>query len=162
MAFDAFVDYSRKTIDTILNRASRQVDDALGFDDRGVTGQIYNEATFRHFLSREKKRTARSGRSLLLMLVSVRTGDGSEARISRAVAGRLFSAMGSCVREVDFIGWYRDRQVAGAVLAQGDAAPDSDTERVIVDRVTRALRQQVPARVAQGLHVRVLHVRGRQ
>ena len=94
MAFDAFVDYSRKTIDTILNRASRQVDDALGFDDRGVTGQIYNEATFRHFLSREKKRTARSGRSLLLMLVSVRTGDGSEARIvgRRSIGSRAINA----------------------------------------------------------------------
>lgn len=162
MAFEALVDYSRKTLDALLKRGARPgSDELLGFAETGRPIQVYNEAAFRHFLRREEKRAARSGRSLLLMVISVSGAEGPESDIARPVAARLFSGLAGCVREIDFVGWYRDRRVLGAVLAQRGESTDAEVERVIVERVTRALREQVSARIADALQVRVVHVDGR-
>jgi hypothetical protein len=136
------------------------------FADRGFgfafdgPGEIYNEVTFRHFLALERKRAEQAGRPLLLMLVSFSHLPQARGRMAPTLAARVFSGLGACVREVDFIGWYRDGQVAGAVLAQGDELPRIELPRLIAERVTDALQRRIPRRLAGGLHVRVLHVHG--
>jgi hypothetical protein len=126
----------------------------LAVEDR--TSQAYNEEAFRHFLAVERKRSGRAGRSFLLLLVSMRTGPGDVVPIATPTAGRLFAALSECVREVDFIGWYRAERIAGAVLIQGDR-PEPDAARRINERVTAVLRNRLPAHVAERLDVRVLH-----
>ena len=44
---------------------------------------------------------------------------GRRAKLTDATAAALFRGLGASVREVDFVGWYREGQVAAAVLAQG-------------------------------------------
>ena len=74
----------------------------------------YNERALRHFLEIERRRAERSGRSVLLMLVSLRAAPGTSARMDVSLAGRVFSGLSLCVREVDFIGWFRTQRVAAA------------------------------------------------
>ena len=85
----------------------------------GRKGQIYSEEAFRHMLAIERKRARRSNRSLFLLLVRFKGNSGSGLEIPPALAALLFSGLGLCVREIDFVGWHREGRIAGAVLAQG-------------------------------------------
>jgi len=125
------------------------------------TGQAYNEPAFRHFLAIERRRAARASRSILLLLVSLRRQPGRGVVISKGVASRLFAALTLCVREVDFIGWYREERVAGAVLTQGPGMPEPAATSRIGDRVTQILRNHLSALEAQQLEVRVVQLRRR-
>lgn len=128
----------------------------LAHEDR--EGQAYNEQAFRHFLTIERKRAARASRTFLLLLVSLRKQPGVSVAFSPRLASRLFSGLALCVREVDFIGWYREGRVAGAVLIQGIGTPDPDAARRIGERVTQILGRRLSAAEVQRLQVRVLQL----
>ena len=121
--------------------------------------QNYNEEAFRYFLALERKRSERSRRSFLLLLVNMKKQPGMSDRIPPAVAARIFSGLGLSVREVDFIGWFREERVAGAVLTQGAHAPEGEASAGIGQRVIETLSESVPSDVAGRLHVRVLQLR---
>jgi hypothetical protein len=125
-------------------------------------GQTYDEDLFRYFLTIERKRLERTKRSLLLVLVRLKKGEGTGNNIGPALAARLFTGLWLCIREVDFAGWYRQQRVAGAVLAQGEELTSSETTRLIRNRLMEALRKQLPARVAGRLQLRVVPLRPRQ
>ena len=122
-------------------------------------GQAYNEEAFRYFLAVERKRAARSRRSFLLLLVSIKKRSGVSGPIRPVVAASILSGLWLGVREVDFIGWFREGRVAGAVLTQGADPLAPDVSRRISQRLTETLRGRVPADVARRLHVRVLQLR---
>ncbi len=119
----------------------------------------YSEHAFRYFLGLEGKRAERSGRSLLLMLVHLEPDSDGGPLIPGAIAAKLFSGLSLCVRDVDFIGWYRHDQVAGAVLTQGADSPGLGASELIRHRVIEQLGQRLPAHVMSRLQVRVLQVR---
>jgi hypothetical protein len=122
-------------------------------------GQAYNEEAFRYFLAVERKRAERSRRSFLLLLVSVKKRSGVSGPIRPVVATSIFAGLWLGVREVDFIGWFREGRVAGAVLTQGADPLAPDVVRRISQRLAETLRERVPADVARRLHVRVLQLR---
>jgi hypothetical protein len=124
----------------------------------GRVGEVYGEEAFRHFLAVERLRAHHLENSFLLLLVSLRKCPRKGAKFSRVVSPSLFSGLGQCVREVDFTGWYREGQIAGAVLAQGAEVPDADAPRRIVARVTKALEERLPKSVAGRLRVRVVQL----
>jgi hypothetical protein len=124
----------------------------------GVAGLAYNEAAFNHFLAIERRRAERSRRSILLVLVSVQAQAGRSNVLGHAAATELFARLGASVREVDFVGWYREGRVAAAVLTQ-QAPPSRATCDRVAERVTSAVR--IPALAAHGrLRVRVVSLRG--
>ncbi len=131
--------------------------------DRGpdLAYEAYNEQAFRHFLTIERKRAERSGRSMLLLLVELKAERHGDSLIDPSVAAKLFLAMTACVREIDSIGWYRTDRVAGAVLTQGPAAPAPDVSQQIGERVAHALSERLPSHVRHRIQVRVLQLHSR-
>jgi hypothetical protein len=125
----------------------------------GVAGRAYNEAAFRHFLEIERRRAARSGHLLLLVLVGVRDRAGRSVRLRPVVAANAFSALGSSVREVDFVGWFKDGRIAAAVLVQR-ATPAADVRQHIVGRIMKTLDRNHVA-IDGVARVRVVPLRGR-
>ena len=121
--------------------------------------QPYGEEAFRYFLSLERKRAERSRRSLLLLMVTLTTDSNRGAGIPGVVSDKLFSALSLCVRDVDFIGWYRRDRVAAAVLTQGADSPAFEAAEQIRLRVTELLSERLPVNVSRRLHVRVLQAR---
>lgn len=95
------------------------------------------------------------------MLVTLKADGRRGARISPKHAARLFPGLTVCVREVDFVGWYRQGRAIGAVLPQGHESARSDTLDEIAERVTRVLIEQLPSRIATRVQVRVLTLRRR-
>ena len=113
----------------------------------------YDEETFRYFLTLEERRSERSGRPFVLVLVDVNaaesTGEnGSESAMASEVEGaldELFKALVHSLRETDFVGWYRNGQVAGAVLTQlGETSEGGDISRLVREKVIRALHGLSP------------------
>ena len=120
--------------------------------------EAYQEGAFRHFLTIERKRAERSGRSMLLLLVEFKAGRDGEGLLEAPMTSKLFSALSGCVREIDFIGWYRTGRVAGAVLTQGPAAPDQDVSQQIGERVAQVLSERLPVHVRHRIQVRILQL----
>jgi hypothetical protein len=97
----------------------------------GADASVHNEAAFRHFLAIERRRAEHAGRSVLLVLVSLCDTPGRSQRLTPRAATAIFSALGSSVRDVDFVGWFRDGHVAAAaVIQRGRPQPDAIAARI--------------------------------
>jgi hypothetical protein len=138
--------------------ALEQVDDLdrspCGLAPECRLGQAYNEEAFRYFLEIERKRSELSDHPFLLLLIDLKKDGGMSLQIDD-VAAKLFSALSLCLRETDFIGWYRESRVAGAVLTQHAGTGTNDLPDVVGRRIGGALREGLPSELANRLHVRV-------
>lgn len=127
----------------------------------GIRGtQAYNEAAFRWFLNADRIRARRLHRPLFLVLVAVNHQPGRAARLPEAMVSPVFRGLASSVREVDFVGWFREGYVAGALLVQGPRQPDPAAVVHITERIKPALTSHVSASVARTLRVRVVRLGG--
>jgi hypothetical protein len=120
---------------------------------------VYNEAAFRHFLAVDRWRAARSRRFLLLVLVTVRQNARPRLELTESLATALFLALGACVREVDFVGWYREGHVVGAVLAQ-PGKTSIEVPRAIAQRMLGVLTNRLSADHSRNLRLRVVRLGG--
>ena len=108
-----------------------------------MLAQPYNEEAFRYLLAVERERFDRSGRPFLLLLMAPAPQPGVGARIARPVARKLFAGLRSCLRETDFIGWYHEERVAGAVLTDLGDRTAAAVGRRVGHTLGRALREQL-------------------
>jgi hypothetical protein len=129
---------------------------SLTLNDR--SGQGYGQDMFRYFLGRDRTSAVRSGRCVVLILVSLRKHGGRDV-ISPAAAGLLFCGVGQCLREIDFMGWYRADRVIGAVLIQDVERLAPEVARNIRRRVSDVLRRAVPADITGRVRIRVVQLR---
>src|SRR5438046_4390534 len=129
---------------------------SCGFALQDGSGEAYNEEAFQYFLEIERKRSELSNRPFLLMLIEFnRHPAGINPEIDVVTAGKLFSILPRCLRETDFIGWYRGGRVAGAVLTQHGEPDREDLSDVVRRRVSEALERQFPPDGPRRLQVRV-------
>ena len=122
--------------------------------------QAYNEKAFQYFLALERKRSEYSDRPFLLLLVELKKQPGTGERLEPRVTGKLFASLWQALRETDVIGWYREQQVAGAVLTFADG-PDADASSRIADRVGRTLTDSLSPDIVRRLQVRVYQLPAR-
>lgn len=121
-------------------------------------GRAYNEEAFHYFLANERIRSERSDRPFLLLLVDLKKQRGAGVRFDVAVAAQLFVGLGRCLRETDFVGWYRDRRLAGAVLTQLPDASSVDLCRVVRERASTALSESLPSDMFSRLQMRIFQL----
>jgi hypothetical protein len=115
----------------------------------------YNEEAFRYFLTIERQRSRRSGRPFLLLLLDLSAPQMMDGRIDPKLVARLLRGLARSVRETDFIGWYREFSVLGAVLTELGESAAADIVQQVTRRLTAVLRDSVPAAIACRLDVRV-------
>jgi hypothetical protein len=125
----------------------------------GALGFAYNEAAFRYFLSADRQRVEQWNGSLLLILAALQQRPGRSTQLTESTASALFAEMGNCLREIDFVGWYRQDRVVAAVLPQ-DVRLIRDVSDRIVNRVLHALQQRLTADQARQLRVRAVTLGG--
>ena len=142
-------------------RANSGVDNGVdryscGFALQDGSGEAYNEEAFQYFLEVERKRSEISHRPFLLMLIEFsRHPAGINPEIDVVTTGTLFSMLRRCLRETDFVGWYRERRVAGAVLTQHGEPDRDDLSEVVRGRVGEALEKHFSPDRPRRLQVRV-------
>lgn len=113
---------------------------------------VYNEEAFRYFLDIERKRSEISNRPFLLLLLDLKKPTSD---IDAATAERLFAALAMCVRETDFIGWYRAGSVVGAVLTQHADGVGTDVQETVRRRVVDVVAKRVSKHLAEQVQVRL-------
>jgi hypothetical protein len=139
------------------------LDRSCGFALPDGSSDAYNEEAFQYFLEIERKRSEMSNRPFLLMLIEFsRQPVGITPDIDTGTARKLFEVLRSCLRETDFIGWYRDGRVAGAVLTQHSEPNRDDLSSVVRQRVGEALAKLFPPDQPRRFQVRVYELSPRQ
>lgn len=114
----------------------------------------YTEETFRFFLDIERKRAEVSGRPFLLLLVDLKNEGEPGNSVGQEPARLMSSALADCVRETDFVGWYRAGRVLGAVLTQHADAEIANMTETVTDRIGSALRATLPLSLADRIQLR--------
>jgi hypothetical protein len=137
---------------------------SCGLVPDGRSGHVYNEEAFRYFLECERRRSELSMRPFLLLVIDLKrqAGKDKDMRVDSATAQKLFAALALCVRETDFIGWYHEGRVAGAVLTQHADVVVADLPDAVSQRLTKALSDSLPSHVARRLQVRIFQLPGSQ
>lgn len=115
------------------------------FDDAAITPvakqlqiAIIQESTFVHMLRIERRRSERSGKQFMLVLVS---GDELRAE-SGSTLNNVVAAISSCTRETDFLGWYERDVTLGLLMTEIGQADDATIE-TIVQKLSLAVQHAV-------------------
>ena len=97
---------------------------------------LLTRAAFLRALHLEQKRTERSRRQFVLLLVEV----GNGQPISQNLAQRVLGCIWEASRETDVKGWYRELSVAGVIFTEIPTSEVRTTVEHLTMKVNRALR----------------------
>jgi lipopolysaccharide/colanic/teichoic acid biosynthesis glycosyltransferase len=78
--------------------------------------EIVHEDDFKRMISVERKRTERSRKPFLLMLLE--TGGHQASEQNTNVLAKSLAALRASARETDVIGWYQDKSIAGVMFTE--------------------------------------------
>jgi lipopolysaccharide/colanic/teichoic acid biosynthesis glycosyltransferase len=119
-----------------------------------VAGQIeidlVQQDEFRRLLSRERKRSERSGKQLLLMLVDGKAipGHGEAPNFQR-----IIRALGAAIRDTDIAGWFEAGGVIGVIFTELGKTDISLAVKAIQNKVMTQLEAALKPAVLKGLFV---------
>ena len=105
--------------------------------DRGTLG----EAAFHRMISLERRRTSRSQKSFLLMLLDM--GEHSTAKHNKISLRKILSALSSMLRETDVPGWYKEDSVIGVMFTEITPDDQNSIPATLMTRVSQALKSHL-------------------
>jgi lipopolysaccharide/colanic/teichoic acid biosynthesis glycosyltransferase len=108
------------------------------------------EDAFRSILRLERKRTERSGKPFVLMLLNVEeiTGSDSKEALLFEAASSLFTA----AREVDMKGWYERDGIMGIIFAEINGVHEKVSSKIFA-KVYHALCRHLGVEMANGVKI---------
>ncbi len=118
-----------------------------------VNRDFHPEPEFDRLLYLERKRTERSRRPFLLLLLNVETlipGSGKEGFIHN-----LETALSSSVRETDIKGWYEQGKVTGIILTELNSIDEVVQDKILLkiqDRLVQALGSEAVNKIRVSYH----------
>ena len=104
---------------------------------------ILSEEAFQRVISLERRRTERSGRPFLLMLLDIGGEQPSETHW-RALE-QILASLASAARATDVIGWYKSDCVAGVMLTEIGLTDRKSIPNVLIARLSDTLRRNLSA-----------------
>jgi lipopolysaccharide/colanic/teichoic acid biosynthesis glycosyltransferase len=124
-------------VSKMLRANSRVVAEALiSFDELPRPG-ILAQGAFIRTLSLERKRTERSGRHFVLMLLE--SGRLLKSRNAEKALDQVLSALSKSTRETDITGWYEDGSIIGVIFTEIGATDGKSVVNALLTRVNDAL-----------------------
>lgn len=117
-----------------LDRLSAEV---LPVEERSVL----NESAFHRMISIERKRTERSRKPFLLMLLDM--GDGLHSDKNVKALDKVLSALSASTRETDVTGWYKTDAVVGVMFTEFGVDERNAILSTMMTRVSETLRSKL-------------------
>ncbi|WP_263357916.1 sugar transferase [Acidicapsa ligni] len=108
-----------------------------------ATPILVSEEAFLQMLRLEQRRTERSGRAFILVLIS---GEDLQANCNTDRTDNVVTAIGSCIRETDVFGWYKPHTTLGIALTEIND-PSKETVEAIVRKISSALQRSLSAEI---------------
>lgn len=108
-------------------------DNPIGGKNEPPVPYVYDERTFNRMLANERKRTERSKRQFILLLLSwAETRAGLNAL---ETYDKILASLCSSIRDIDVLGWYRSGEVLGIIFPEIDDALSGTAKKSILDRI---------------------------
>jgi lipopolysaccharide/colanic/teichoic acid biosynthesis glycosyltransferase/GGDEF domain-containing protein len=104
---------------------------------------LYNEIAFRQMLCTERKRTERSNKPFLLLLINVEKINLKESAAD--ILKDIIFILSRSIREIDLFGWYRYHDVMGIIFTEIVADDARTAMGVIDDKLKRNLLRELPS-----------------
>jgi lipopolysaccharide/colanic/teichoic acid biosynthesis glycosyltransferase len=114
-------------------------DDSVASLERRLQIAVIQEATFVQLLRLERRRTERSGKQFMLVLIS---GEDFRTESGGVLINHVVTAVSSNTRETDVLGWY-ERDVTLGLLMTEIGHADTATIDTIIQKVSAAIASAV-------------------
>ena len=111
--------------------------DVVPVEERGVL----SEEAFHRMISLERKRTERSRKPFLLMLLDM--GNGLRSEKNEKALDKILSALSLSTRETDVTGWYKKNSVVGVMFTEFGAEDRNSILSTMMTRVSETLRNNL-------------------
>lgn len=112
---------------------------------------IYNEEYFREMICRERKRSERTNRPFILMLVELK--DHLKAAGSSGITGKVVETVSATVRDTDILGWLQPAASIGVLI--------TDIDNEAINSVIKNIQEKLDLKFHESLsaaHVRNISV----
>jgi exopolysaccharide biosynthesis polyprenyl glycosylphosphotransferase len=113
--------------------------DLVPVEERG----ILNEGAFHRMISLERKRTERSRKPFLLMLLDM--GDRQHSDKNGKALDKTLAALSLTTRETDVTGWYKNNSVVGVMFTELGVDDPNSALTTMMTRVSETLRSNLSA-----------------
>jgi hypothetical protein len=135
-------------------RASRLSEAMKGMASFSQSG-AYNQEVFRYLLESESKRSERSGYFCRILLVYWTDAQGRDVQMNSYAAKTVMAALSRSLRDTDYIGWYREGRIAGAVLTVLVQESMAQVASHLQKRLVEILRAELGVKETSLLQIRV-------
>ena len=98
---------------------------------------VLNPETFRRMITLERKRSERSRKPFILLLLDM--GDRPSNKNGK-ILGKISSVLSALTRDTDVTGWYSEESVVGVMFTEIAAEDSASIPSTIITRVTDTLR----------------------
>jgi len=115
----------------------------------------YSQETFRYLIETESKRSERSGHLCQILFVYCTDAEGRIVQMDSHVAKTVMAALSRSLRETDYIGWYRDGRIVGAVLTVLVQESLAQVSTHFQPRLVEILRAELGFKETSRLQIRV-------
>jgi lipopolysaccharide/colanic/teichoic acid biosynthesis glycosyltransferase len=116
---------------------------------------ILNAEAFRRMITLERKRSERSRKPFMLLLLDM--GDRLPSEKNGKILGKILAALSGSTRDTDTTGWYANNSVVGVMFTEIATGDSSAVPSTIIARVTETLRKNLTLeqfnRVSLSFHV---------
>ena len=99
---------------------------------------VLSEQEFRRMISLERKRSERSRKPFLLMLLDL--GENLCSEKSTKVLAEILDALSQSIRETDIVGWYEEHSTVGITFTEIGVEARGATLNTLVTRISATLR----------------------
>jgi lipopolysaccharide/colanic/teichoic acid biosynthesis glycosyltransferase len=114
--------------------------EARSVDGLSAEERILTEREFKSTISRERKRTERSKKPFLLVLVGL---DGLRSNGNGKALDKILSALALSTRETDVTGWYENNSVVGALFTELGEENRKTIHSTMMTRISATLRNNL-------------------
>ena len=115
----------------------------------------YDQEAFRYLLESESKRSERSGHCCQVLLLYWTDAQGSIVQMDSHVAKTVMAASSRSLRETDYIGWYSDERIVGAVLTVLVQESMAQVASHLQKRLAEVLQSELSIEESRRLQIRV-------
>lgn len=102
---------------------------------------LLNESSFHRLISLERRRTERSRKPFLLMLLEM--ADSSSAGAIEKSLRNLLTALSASTRETDVAGWYKSNRVVGVMFTEIGPDDRGSAMHTLIARLSEILRNSL-------------------
>lgn len=113
--------------------------------------KILDEETFRSMIAYERKRTERSRKPVLLMLLEI--GDSLSGDVGGKILGNILSALSQATRDTDITGWYTSQSVVGVMFTETGMDEPGTIMATMMHRVGETLRYSLSLEKASQINI---------